>query len=225
MQEIIQQIVLDRLKILCKFGECEGQPMGLVERNVSYRDTIVHDLIIYKKKIRKKLICNSCKGHHRTIDCLKQPAASSATTTAPTNVYRPKRAAYSTSSTTQDTALSCIKLDNFPRHCSKEQLERIIRQVIHQHIEIKNKYSTRIIQRCNLLYDRETGYSRGIAYITLHKKEYADILIEKLNRYKLDSCILTVEIAPVNNYKPDPKPKRKYKHTKQNYYKKNYRYH
>lgn len=50
-----------------------------------------------------------------------------------------------------------------------------------------------MLQRTFIAYDKETGESRGFAFVTFHRKEDAERAIKKLDGHGYDSLILRVE--------------------------------
>lgn len=62
------------------------------------------------------------------------------------------------------------------------------------------------VTRTFIAYDKETGESRGFAFVTFRHKEHAEKAIKKLDGFGYDSLILRVELAaPREDRKPPPR--------------------
>lgn len=86
-----------------------------------------------------------------------------------------------------------VKVSNLPEDINRDILKELFMECGH-------------ILRCNIPCDRRTGVGRGFGFIDFADKESAEKAVVNMNNYKLNYCVLTVELAE-NREKKGHKPR------------------
>ncbi len=80
-----------------------------------------------------------------------------------------------------------LYVGNLPFSVSEQEVEDLFRQI-------------GVVESTNLVTDRDTGRSRGFAFVEMDSRESADAAIAALNGYEIDGRTLTVnEARPKDN--------------------------
>jgi len=207
-----------------KYGDCIGLPPG-IEENVTYTS---HEVINLQLKPRKRedveeeedddifklkegstsiVVCRNCgETGHWTLKCPQRDTIVPKGQTADTVKEIPKAtedsngryvppsrrggAGASSSSMERDDSTT-IRVTNISADTTEDDLRELFRRFGHT-------------SRIYLAKDRQTGESRGFAFINYSSRDSAQDAIDRLNGHGYDNLILHVEFAkPRDDVKPD----------------------
>lgn len=164
----------------------------------------------------KKFVCRTCGGEHFTAKCPYKgqlggpdPAAGAADSPGPASrlgTPQPEGAAAKTGGgyvPPHQRGVASLGLSD-PGRASSQFGERddsatlrvsnLSEDVYEDELRSLFGMAGRLV-RCHLLRDRETGRSRGIAFISYESRDIADMARQRLNGYPMDNLIINVDFA------------------------------
>jgi len=198
-----------------KFGECAKDPPGINPANSMVGDGVFLTLATKKDQEEKKedglaekmtklkssgqgmVVCRICKGPHWTKQCpykdtlgvaldVQQDEASvlKPPTRAPGAYVPPsiRKGEVASDTTRQRDENPTIRVSNLAEETSEKDLQDLFKPF-------------GPVSRIYLAKDKNTGISKGFAYITYNRRESAESALQTLHRYRYGHLILQVEWA------------------------------